>query len=67
MMTEMLRKALVARKAERQFINRDADPKSIREMENLIADFERENTILEYIAACDYPEVFEDEEETENE
>ena len=66
-MTEMLRKALAARKAERKFVNRDADPKSIREMENLIADFERENAILEYIAACDYPEVFEDEEETENE
>ena len=39
-----------------------------KDIENAIASDAKRNAILDYIAACDYPEVFDDEEEAvENE
>lgn len=38
-----------------------------KDIENALAGDERQNAILEYIAACDHPEVFEGEEAVENE
>lgn len=63
MITETLKTRLAARHAENELLERGAGPKERREMDNLFADIERGNAILEYIAACDYPEIFEDEEE----
>lgn len=63
MITETLKSRLAARRAQDQLIERGAGPQERRELDNMIADIERGNAILEYIAACDYPEVFEDEEE----
>lgn len=34
----------------------------LKDIENTLAGDERRAAILEYIAVCDYPEVFEDEE-----
>ena len=38
-----------------------------KDIENALVGDERQNAILEYIAACDHPEVFEGEEVVENE
>ena len=68
MFSETLKRRLAAQRAQDQLIDRGAGPKERRELDNLLAEIERGNAILEYIAACDYPEVFEDEEEViENE
>lgn len=58
--TEVLRKALDKKNKEAELINRE-DPAERRAYDNMLADAERVNAILDYIAACDYPEVFEDE------
>lgn len=63
MFSETLKRRLAAQRAQDQMIERGAGPQERRELDNMIADIERGNAILEYIAACDYPEVFEDEEE----
>lgn len=34
----------------------------LKDIENVLADDSKRAAILEYIAACDYPEVFEEEE-----
>lgn len=34
-----------------------------KDIENTLNEDARRNAILDYIAACDYPEVFEDDEE----
>ena len=62
MITETLKRKLAARHAESELLERGASPMERREMDNLFADIERESAILEYIAACDYPEIFEEEE-----
>jgi hypothetical protein len=38
-----------------------------KDIENALATQERRDAILEYIAACDHPEIFEETEEVENE
>lgn len=40
---------------------------SAKDKENERAEIARQGALIEYIAACDYPEIFEDEEETEDE
>ena len=44
-----------------------ADIGELKDIENAIAGDAKQTAILEYIAACDYPEVFEDEEGEPNE
>jgi hypothetical protein len=34
-----------------------------KDIENALAENDKRNAILDYIVACDYPEVFEDNEE----
>lgn len=38
-----------------------------KDIENALAGDEKQAAILEYIAACDHPEIFEGEEVTDNE
>ncbi len=42
-----------------------ADIGELKDIENAIASDEKRNAILEYIAACDHPEIFEEEEDYE--
>lgn len=39
-----------------------ADIGELKDIENVLADDSKRAAILEYIVACDYPEVFEEEE-----
>lgn len=42
-----------------------ADIGELKDIENALASQEKRDAILEYIAACDHPEIFDEEEEYE--
>ena len=43
------------------------DIRDVKQLEIITANAEKLNALIEYIAACDYPEVFEESEVEENE
>ncbi len=47
--------------------HKKTDIRDAKQLEIITANAEKLNALIEYIAACDYPEVFEESEVEENE
>lgn len=45
----------------------NVSPAEAKDLENAIANVEKFQAFMDYIAACDHPEMFEESEETNNE